>query len=162
MNDIAAPIIGVVGAVVGGGVQPLYAFLRERNAFPKLEDHLLRALTDVAWRGQLEVVYREDRLPIHAPGIMTLTLRKSPWSPMLTGSMHIERHDGTKADLVVEHGVMRDRHLLLHYRNQNSVVKHAGAICLTLSDLADTLTGYFSGWSPWSNTHTCGKMTLTK
>lgn len=81
---------------------------------------------------------------------------------MLTGILHINRYDGTRADIEVTNGVVRDRHLRLYYQSSFKDVEHVGAICLKLSSLADNLDGFFSGWSPWSRTYICGQMKLKR
>ena len=141
---------------------PLLALLRERSTnYPTIPPAMIKALTDGVWAGSLEDVY------VHPNGekvkeTITLAIRKNIWSSSLVGSLTVNQYTGKTTEIVLENGIVRDRHVLFQFRNKDEVKRNLGVIFLRLSDLGTEILGFWTGWSPWGQCYACGKMELIR
>ncbi|MCX6611949.1 MAG: hypothetical protein NTW74_13985, partial [Acidobacteria bacterium] len=161
MDTITGALIGAAGRVVGALVQPILAFFRERPS-GRTEHELLRTITVTAWNGYMIDVYRDDDAYGRGREAAQLRIEKTALSPYLRGSLFLKRFDGTKADVVLERGVLCDRNLMFHYRARDAKVKQMGTMSILLSDTCDSLSGIHAGWSPFDSCYVAGNMVLTQ
>jgi hypothetical protein len=148
-TTIITALIGVAGTLLSPTIAPIVNEWKERNHFGRVDPHVVKILTKSQWSGSLQDYFRGDGQEPTEPQKLIVAMEKNRFTNTITGTIKLNR-PGSTEHIVLERGVVRDRSVLLLYRNVQKEKNQVGAIIFHLSDDAKRLEGLHCGWSPFA------------